>query len=586
MRAIRKIAGRVTLAVLVPLALIGVVELALRALDLGYPTGFLLETKVRDHAALVDNPFYGYRFFSPELARNPAPILTSPEKAPGTVRVVVLGESAAQGDPLMQFGPPRMLQCVLNSAAATGRFEVINAAMTAINSSVIVDIAREMTACRPDVYVLYIGNNEVIGPYGPGTVFTALPGLTRLAPARVSFTGWRSAFFLREGLTALLPSKRGSSQWSGLAMFSERPVAFGDRSLLAMYDLFERNIRAIVRRARSAGAQVILCTVAVNLADCPPFGGPKAAVEFKRVRGLRARGETIAARETLKRARDLDLYRFRADSVLNDRLRKLAAELGTPLVDAERVFDEAWAGGTPDAELFVDHVHFTFAGTHRLATAIAGAVAGLYPECFPDPAWPDEARCRERLFYTPWSEQQMALIMLDRRRHPPFDRQADNRTQLKRLENEARRLASLISSADLDELGRRYERLRTSSPDDFFLPFDWGAILCDRERWDDAIKVLLSALELVPLHFEARKLPALALCRGGRPEQAAGVLLGTDARRGYFVADYALEIMSLLNGQGQREQALALGRSLLEKAPRLPYRSRVQAALRRMIQLP
>ena len=168
---LRQIAGRAALAVLVPLVLFGAVELGLRALDLGYPTGFLLETQVRGQRALVDNPFYGYRFFTPALARNPAPILTSPGKAPDTIRVVVLGESAAQGDPLMQFGLPRLLQCVLNGAAATGRFEVVNAAMTAINSSVIVDIAREMTACRPDVYVLYIGNNEVIGPYGPGHGF-------------------------------------------------------------------------------------------------------------------------------------------------------------------------------------------------------------------------------------------------------------------------------------------------------------------------------------------------------------------------------------------------------------------------------
>lgn len=570
MRSIRQMAGRAALAVLVPLLLFGFMEGVLRVLNLGYPTGFLLETKVRDRAALVDNPFYGYRFFTPALARNPAPILTSRGKAPDTIRVVVLGESAAQGDPLMQFGLPRMLQCVLNGAAATGHVEVINAAMTAINSSVIVDIARELTACRPDVFVLYIGNNEVIGPYGPGTVFTALPGLTRLAPWRVSMTGWRSAFFLREGLTSLFSSRANPSRWSGLAMFSERPVPFGDRSLPPMYDLFERNIRAIVDIARGAGAQVILSTVAVNLSDCPPFGGAEAAAAFARARAQRDRAG-------LKEARDLDVYRFRTDSVLNERLRKLANKLRVPLADAERVFDEADA----DADLFVDHVHFTFAGTHRLASAIAGAVAGLYPARFRADAWPDEARCREELFYTPWSEQQMAMIMLDRRRQPPFDRQPDNAARLARLEQEAQRLGVRIAQEDLAPWRTLYERLAARSPDDFFLSFDWGAILFDRERWDEAAAVLLPALELVPLHFEARKLPALALCRAGRVTEAADVLLGPDTRRGYFVADYALEIMGHLDGQGLREQALALGRCLLEKDPRLSWRERIVAAMRK-----
>ncbi|HOW97267.1 MAG TPA: hypothetical protein P5567_05015 [Kiritimatiellia bacterium] len=571
MRSIRQIAGRAALASLVPLTLFGIAELALRVLDLGYPTEFLLETTVRGRAALVDNPFYGYRFFTPALARNPAPILTSRDKPADTVRVVVLGESAAQGDPLMQFGLPRMLQTVLNGAAATGRFEVINAAMTAINSSVIVDIARETTACRPDLYVLYIGNNEVIGPYGPGTVFTALPGLTRMAPWRVSLTGWRLAFFLREGLTSLFPSRPGSSKWSGLAMFSERPVPFGDRSLGPMYDLFERNIRAIVNCARDAGAQVILSTVAVNLSDCPPFGGPEAASAFALAREQQDRAG-------YKKARDLDIYRFRTDGMLNERLRKLAGELRVPLADAERAFDDADA----DADFFVDHVHFTFSGTHRLASTIAGAVAGLYPGRFPPAAWPDEARCRGELFYTPWSELQMAMIMLDRRRQPPFDRQPDNAACLLRLEDEAKRLSVQIAQTDPAELASRYEALKSKNPEDFFLPFDWGAILSDRSRWADAAEVLLPALELVPLHFEARKLPALALCRSGKTEEAAGVLLGPEKRRGYFVADYALEIMGLLAAEGQKEQAAALGRALLEKDPRLPWHECIEAMTKRL----
>ena len=49
------------------------------------------------------------------------------------------------------------------------RFDFINACMTSVNSHVLADIVPEIIAQKPDVAVLYMGNNEVVGPYGPGT---------------------------------------------------------------------------------------------------------------------------------------------------------------------------------------------------------------------------------------------------------------------------------------------------------------------------------------------------------------------------------------------------------------------------------
>ena len=43
--------------------------------------------------------------------------------------------------------------------------------MTAINSHVAVEIARDCAAHQPDLFVVYMGNNEVVGPFGPATVF-------------------------------------------------------------------------------------------------------------------------------------------------------------------------------------------------------------------------------------------------------------------------------------------------------------------------------------------------------------------------------------------------------------------------------
>src|SRR4029078_1447735 len=51
------------------------------------------------------------------------------------------------------------------------KFEVINVAFTAINSHVILPIARDCARQHGDLWVVYMGHNEVQGPFGPGTVF-------------------------------------------------------------------------------------------------------------------------------------------------------------------------------------------------------------------------------------------------------------------------------------------------------------------------------------------------------------------------------------------------------------------------------
>jgi lysophospholipase L1-like esterase len=87
------------------------------------------------------------------------------EKAAGTYRVVILGESAAEGTPNPSFGLGRMLEAMLRLEFPERRFEVINAAMTAINSHVIWLIAQDCRQLKPDLVVVYMGNNEVIGSF-------------------------------------------------------------------------------------------------------------------------------------------------------------------------------------------------------------------------------------------------------------------------------------------------------------------------------------------------------------------------------------------------------------------------------------
>ena len=64
-----------------------------------------------------------------------------------------------------------MLQAMLELRYPGTHFEIVNAAMTAINSNVILPIARDCASAGADIWVIYMGNNEVVGPFGAGTVF-------------------------------------------------------------------------------------------------------------------------------------------------------------------------------------------------------------------------------------------------------------------------------------------------------------------------------------------------------------------------------------------------------------------------------
>ena len=158
-------------------------------------------------------------------------------------------------------------------------------------------------------------------------------------------------------------------------MFLDRQVRADDPRLKATYAHFRQNLEDICRVATGSGAKVIACTVPVNLQGCAPFASlhapnlaPAQLQEWERIYGEgvalggggdldeAARVYRDAARiddrfaalpfrpGTVRRgarpgrgsrlvwfsaARDLDTLRFRADTTINDTVRRVAAALGS-----------------------------------------------------------------------------------------------------------------------------------------------------------------------------------------------------------------------------------------------------------------
>ena len=202
------------------------------------------------------------------LFRSPQFVSLPAKKPAGVVRIFVFGESAAMGDPRPAYGFPRQLATLLENRHPSNRFEIVNVAMTAINSHAVRAIAEECAQLQGDFWVIYMGNNEVMGPYGAGGAFGWTPKKTSVVRAGLALRKSRLYQWLSSLASKSGANKRAQAPWRGMEMFMQRQVAPGDSSLKLIYENFEENAEAIVKAGLDSGATVLLSTGASNLKDC------------------------------------------------------------------------------------------------------------------------------------------------------------------------------------------------------------------------------------------------------------------------------------------------------------------------------
>ena len=168
------------------------------------------------------------------------------------------------------YGASRYLEILLRERSPDIKTEVVNVAFTAINSHVIVPIARECAHRDGDLWIIYMGNNEMVGPFGAATVF----GLQAPPMYCVKFVTGVQKTRVGQLLMELARKFHGSAKspsWGGMQMFLENQVAPDSPHKETVYRNFKRNLDDIVRAGLDAKAKIILNTVAVNLKDSPPF---------------------------------------------------------------------------------------------------------------------------------------------------------------------------------------------------------------------------------------------------------------------------------------------------------------------------
>lgn len=481
MQNVGRILAKTLLGLTVPILLIGIVEVALRELNVGNPTSFLLPFNVNGERVFIDNQLFGYRFFSPAVSRAPSPIVLPLLKATNELRVVVLGESAAMGEPEPAYGPARILERFLRARFPDRSITVINAAMTAINSHVIREISGELKRMQPDAVVLYIGNNEVVGPLGPGTVFDSGATFGAIDRIRVVVTRLRIVSILRSFW--FRHARYDQQTWKGMEMFLSHTVPDNDARLEHVYNSFNRNVRDIIADVLSSGAKPILCTVAVNLADQPAFvGEPECA------------GDDIVS---LKKCRDQDQLRFRADSRINTIIRQIAAQLTNDVIfaDVETLFEEH---GAPGDNYFLDHVHVNLSGSYLLAQSWDNAIGSALNKPQGDHVTFSDAS--SYVVWNPYGALEIAEKMTERNARPPFSSLPDYRERMTKWTREISDIHRRIRLDSVDSELRRFRDELESRPEDSYLPSQVVTVLLHDNRLADAGEFL----QLLRNHFPHR----------------------------------------------------------------------------------
>ena len=598
-----------------PLLFFLVLEMGLRLAHFGRNTDFYIPDE--SPGMYRTNPHYTELFFPASFGLKPLNYRLPKIKPAGSFRVFVLGESAAMGVPEPGFALAPQLRAQLRAVYPDKNVEVYNLGIAAINSHVILHLARQAVEFQPDLLVIYMGNNEVVGPYGPGSAVTDAMLPLWLIRASVWVRSTRTGQLLQGMLRGLNRADSGFKEWRGMEMFEGKTIEETDPRMEAVYRNFAANLDGIIKLAHRSGIKTVLSTVAVNLKDSAPFAARHtlalsdgkmqawqeavnraevamaldddtrarsfleealaidpayADTHFLLARIFEKRGDAAAARVHYLEALQKDVLRFRCDARLNQIIRDAAKKAGPQVVllDAAKEMgsDANSTVGLAGHRLFFEHVHLTWEGNYLLARLMAAKAAPLLfgGETSPAP-WLDSNACAEAVGYNEIGHATVLMRMNELTERPPFTRQltfASDRTRLQREITQANEF--LAGPGVLASATSRLETIQKRDPLNAFLLFQTAAAHVQRRDPARALEFSNRLAEVEPFSPEQAAQKAFILFALKQPREAEELLLHSAATDPYYFQTYGL-LGNFWMAEGQQTKALAYFNQLVTQMP-------------------
>ncbi|HNS19835.1 MAG TPA: hypothetical protein PKH24_05015 [Sedimentisphaerales bacterium] len=559
---------RLGVALVSPGVFLLLLEGVLTLLAVGYPTSFFVRSERSGY--LTTNSHFGWHY-QQETLSEPQPCLIPIEKPPGGIRIFVLGESAAMGTPDPSFGFVRILEVMLRHCVPDRSIEVVNAAMRGINSHVIAGISGDCAALEPDLFIVYVGNNEFNGLYGPRTSLSFLGRYPTWIPVFHFAKQTRTGQLLRKLFGANPEARQARRGHRDREYFEDRRTAFDDPQRAYVYRNFSMNLDRICRRGLQAGAGVIVSTVAVNLRDCPPLGSlhrgdwtpsrqeqwdrlyregvrietagdreqavcryreameiddHHAELHFRMARCQLALGERGAAEREFVVARDRDAMQFRADGRINEIIRQVAAGRAR-LVEVDKALAESGLcqDGIPGGEFFYEHVHLRFPGDYEVARAMLPTILECLRQRGVSQAGsgeiPTSRQCAKELAFTPWDEVNTAAAMAKFTANPPFTGQLDHAERQAQAEKDIAAVMARVDERFVEEVIQAYQQAIAARPEDWVLQYNLGTFLHQLRRFQAAAVCFDLVVQTLPDFAPFHVLLGQALGQAGLQDRAA-----------------------------------------------------------------
>jgi tetratricopeptide (TPR) repeat protein len=493
------------------------------------PVRLLKQVEHNGERFWTTNPRYGRQIFQRRAAPLPSHAWVSAEKDPDRKRVVVIGESAAAGFPSPDFSVARIMDAVWEIHAPHVPADFVNLTMTGINSHYLRRFMREAEVLNPDLIILYAGHNEVIGPFGPASIFGeyghSVPVVRLLIALRHSRIG--------QGVVRIIKRFDGQDDglppWGGLDEFMELALFPGDPALEKMYRQSRSNFRAMLQRAARKRVPVLVVNPAVNLTDWPPLrshypsvpdatalesfrAGNPAAISsawqaYRLAQRLHKEGEWNEKWKLYRLALDLDGARFRADSRMMDILKGLAESMsarGISWADADQFLHEGNPAFASDQEYFYEHVHLTFRGKQQVALSLLNPLAELWGVRIAHEAAADLDALADRLLYTELEQAQAQRQIRSFYAYDVFANQVDADARKADMDQRLNELNSRIAETwTTERLQQRYMRARLARPRDEVVHFVAGRLFSSLQDYRRAGLAIAEGLGRNPSYSAA-----------------------------------------------------------------------------------
>jgi tetratricopeptide (TPR) repeat protein len=367
--------------VLIPVIFLVFLELGLRISNYGYD--FTQWIKATDTEYVLNPDFTHRYFFTTKNVPYSNGNIFDIEKKSNAFRVFILGGSSAAGYPFTPNGDfGRYLKKYLEAVYPQNKIEVVNLAITAVNSYTIRDLVPGVLEQKPDLIIIYAGHNEYYGALGVGSMESL--GTDRFIVNLVlklnefkitqlvrNFLKWGSGLFSS-------PHKTSGTLMSRMA--KDQLIKLDSDVYEKGVEQFRDNMEDILDMTRDAGVPVILSTLTCNLKDQPPFVSVKSKIfpsadnVYKQAEDDLKLRELNRADSLFRFAKDLDALRFRAPEKYSQIINSFGKEYHYPVVNIDSVFEVNSADSITGAGLMTDHLHPTLAGYKLMAKSFFEAM--------------------------------------------------------------------------------------------------------------------------------------------------------------------------------------------------------------------